>query len=253
VTTEGVPLQEWDFFGAGSLFVQATENAELESASEADLNEIISKGLFKASTDDVKSLLLGDRKFFSNGFDQLLKSLTLVPAGSIKTLNIIAHSTSQQQLDFIVDFVFKKDLGIMDFEATDNTQKPLQNVDLNELVTMPPEINVDGIPVKLSEVRKAFPVDGEVHVFNMSNPLREEFLQALANLFQVRTTGFTRKPVRVNATVIAQTEEEEFVLSKKIDIGFTSDPVTFQVDFFSQLLQEDRARTGLFTAFPRRV
>jgi hypothetical protein len=109
------------------------------------------------------------------------------------------------------------------------------------------------VPVKLGDVRKAFPVDAEVHVFNMSNPLTEEVVQALANVFQVRTTGFTQKPVRVNATLIAETGGEEGVLSKKVDIGFIGDPVTTQFDFFVHLLQEDRARTGLFTAFPRRI
>ena len=108
------------------------------------------------------------------------------------------------------------------------------------------------VPVKLSDVRKAFPVDAEVHVFNMNNPLREDFLQALSNVFQVRTTGFAQKPVRVKATLVGETNDENVVLSKKIDIGFIGDPVTSQADFFAHLLQQDRAQTGLFTAFPRR-
>jgi hypothetical protein len=125
---------------------------------------------------------------------------------------------------------------------------------MNDLFTLlaTPEINVDGVAVKLSDVRRAFPVDGQVNVFNMRNPLREDFLQTLANVFQVRTSGFARKPVRVRATVIGETGSEDVVLSKKIDIGFPGDPVNSQVDFFSNLLREDRARTGLFTAFPRR-
>lgn len=154
----------------------------------------------------------------------------------------------------MVEFVFTKGGDFLDDAESEDPQKPFQNVDLNKLTTLltVPEINVDGVTVKLSDVRKAFPVDAEVHVFNMSNPLREDFLQALANVFQIRTTGFTQKPVRINATLIAETENEDAILSKKIDIGFMGDPVTSQVDFFVHLLQQDRAQTGLFTAFPRR-
>ena len=57
----------------------------------------------------------------------------------------------------------------------------------------------------------------------------------------------------VKATLIGEAENGTAILSKKIDIGFIGDPVTAQVDFFVQLLQEDRALTGLFTAFPRRA
>jgi hypothetical protein len=252
VTAEGVPLQEWDFLGFASLSVKASDTAEPVPASGADLDDIISKGFFTASTEDARSLVRGDRQVLGDGFDKLLLSLSLVPAGSVKTLNIVAHSTSAQRLDFIVDFIYLKDIGDLDHRVIENPQRPLQNLDLSDLFTLSPEINVEGIPVKLGDVRKAFPVDGEVHVFNMSNPLREEFLQALANVFQVRTTGFTQKPVRVNATVITEIAAEIPVLSKKIDVGFLGEPVTLQVDFFSQLLLEDRAQTGLFTAFPRR-
>jgi len=198
--------------------------------------------------------MLGDRKVLGTGFDKLLLALSLVPAGSVRTLNLVAHCTSVRRLDFRVQFIYTKGSDFIDHEVEEDPQRPFQNVDLGELVRLlaTPEINIEGMPVKLSDVRKAFPVDAEVHVFNMSNPLNEEVVQALANVFQVRTTGFTQKPVRVKATLIAETEAEGGVLSKKIDIGFIGDPVISQVDFFVHLLQEDRARTGLFTAFPRR-
>ena len=259
VTAEGVPLQEWDFFGETFLKVKESATAEPQVALGADLDEIISKGFFKAESSDIRSLLLGDRAVFGNGFDNILRQLSLVPAGSVKALNIVAHCTSRERLDFSVTFIYTKGLDVIDPDVlvqvvSEDPQRPLKSVDLNGLVSLlaTPEINVDGVPVKLSDVRKAFPVDGEVHVFNMSSPLREEFLQALSNVFQVRTSGFTQAPVRVNATVIGETDGEGRILSKKIDIGFSGEPVMPQVDFFVHLLQEDRARTGLFTAFPRR-
>ena len=254
VTAEGVPLQNWDFYGTTLLLARATATDEPILASAADLEEIITKDLYKADMDHVTSLMLGDRKVLGTGFDKLLLALSLVPAGSVRTLNLVAHCTSVRRLDFRVQFIYTKGSDFIDHEVEEDPQRPFQNVDLGELVRLlaTPEINIEGMPVKLSDVRKAFPVDAEVHVFNMSNPLNEEVVQALANVFQVRTTGFTQKPVRVKATLIAETEAEGGVLSKKIDIGFIGDPVISQVDFFVHLLQEDRARTGLFTAFPRR-
>lgn len=253
VTAEGVPLQEWDFYGSFLLLSRATAIDEPELASTADIEEMISKDLFKLNVDNVPSLLLGDRSLLG-GFDNLLLSLSLVPAGSVRTLNIIAHCTSVFRLDFAVDFIYTKGGEFIEHELREDPQRPFQNVDLADLSTLlaTPEFSVRGVPVKLAEVRKAFPVDAEVHVFNMSNPLREDFLQTIANVFQVRASGFTEKPVRVQATFIGESEGGEAILSKKIDIGFAGDPVTTQVDFFAHLLQEDRARTGLFTAFPRR-
>jgi hypothetical protein len=78
-------------------------------------------------------------------------------------------------------------------------------------------------------------------------------VQALANFFQVRTTAFVEKPVRVLAEVIATADEaSERVLAKKIDMGFLGDPPGPTVDYFDNLLAADRSGTGAFTAFPRR-
>jgi hypothetical protein len=255
LTAEGVPLQEWDFFGPTQLLARETEAEESQLPLSAVIEELIAKDLFKADVDTVPSLLLGDRRIFSIGFADLLLSLALAPAGSVRHLNIVAHSTTRLRLDFSLGLTYQKGSSFVEQEVRNDPQSPFRNVDLGDLVKLQatPEIGVDGVPVKLGDVRKAFPIDGEVHVFNMSNPLREDFLQALANLFQVRTTGFTRKPVRVRATLIGETEAGEPLLSKKIDIGFVGDPVTAQVDFFVHLLQQDRGQTGLFTAFPRRA
>lgn len=254
VTAEGVPLQDWDFYGSFLLLSRATATEEPELASAADIEEMISKDLYKLDIDNVPSLLLGDRKVFGNGFDDLLLSLSLVPAGSIRTLNIIAHCTSIFRLDFAVDFIYTKGGDFIEHQLRENPQRPFQNVDMGELAALltSPDITVNGVPVKLADVRRAFPVDAEVHIFNMSNPLRENFVQTIANVFQARTTAFIEKPVRVQATLVAETESEAAVLSKKIDIGFSGDPVTSQVDFFAHLLQQDRGQTGLFTVFPRR-
>ncbi len=254
VTSEGVPLQEWDFFGGTAVLVKPAASAEPSAPTSEDVQELISKGLFKANARNVERLLLGDRKVFGIGFDKLLLQLSLVPAGSVKSLNIIAHCTSVFRMDFNLEFVHTRGTDDLDHTVEESTQRPLQNIELNEIISLlaTPEISVDGIPVKLADVRKAFPVDAEVRVFNMSNPLREEFIQALSNLFLVRTSGFAKKPVRVSATFIAEGTGDEPILTRKVDIGFIGDPIQEPVDFFAHLLQKDRALTGLFTAFPRR-
>jgi hypothetical protein len=258
VTDEGVPLQSWDVHGPASFMISRTPTGEPDFPTLDDVRKIIAKGNFVPRSEDLTTLLLGERKVFATGFDQLLSSLSLVPAGSVKTLNIVAICRSVISLDFLSELVFTSagDLGDRPALAS---ERPLQNLTLAEAVALlaAPEFNLEAMTVKLSDARKAFPVDGEVRIFNLFNPLREDFVQALANVFQVRTSAFARKPVRVLATVIAETGGTEetldtAVLAKKLTIGFLGDPVPFEADFFEHLLQQDRARTGLFTAFPRR-
>ncbi len=258
VTDEGVPLQSWDVHGPTSFMISRSSTEELDFPTLDDVKKIIAKGNFVPRSEDLTTLLLGERKVFATGFDQLLSSLALVPAGSVKTLNIVAICQSAVSLDFLSELVFTSAGDLGDGPAP-TSERLLQNLTLAEAVALlaAPEFNVEAMAVKLSDVRKAFPVDGEVRIFNLFNPLREDFVQALANVFQVRTSAFARKPVRVLATVIAETGETEetldtAVLAKKLTIGFLGDPVPFEAVFFEHLLLQDRAQTGLFTAFPRR-
>jgi hypothetical protein len=258
VTDEGVPLQTWDAHGPTSFLIRRSPGEDPDFPTLDDVKKIIAKDNFVPQSKDLNTLLLGERKVFATGFDHLLRSLSLVPAGSVKTLNIVATCQSAVSLDLLSEMVFTA-AGDLGDRPAPTGERPLQNLTLAEAVALlaAPEFNVEAMAVKLSEVRKAFPVDGEVRIFNMFNPLREDFVQALANVFQVRTSAFARKPVRVLATVIAETGETEetldtAVLAKKVTIGFLGDPVPFEADFFEHLLHQDRAQTGLFTAFPRR-
>jgi len=259
VTDEGVPLQTWDVHGPTSFMIRRSSTGEPDFPTLDDVRKIIAKGNFVPRSEDLTTLLLGERKVFATGFDQLLRSLSLVPAGSVKTLNIVAVCQSAVSLDFLSELVFTSTGDFGDRRPALPSERPLQNLTLAEAVALlaAPEFNLEAMAVKLSDVRKAFPVDGEVRIFNLSNPLREDFVQALANVFQVRTSAFARKPVRVLATVIAETGGTEetldtAVLAKKLTIGFLGDPVPFEAVFFEHLLLQDRAQTGLFTAFPRR-
>jgi len=259
VTDEGVPLQTWDVHGPTSFMIPPLVHRGTGLPDARRRQENHRQGQFRPRSEDLTTLLLGERKVFATGFDQLLRSLSLVPAGSVKTLNIVAVCQSAVSLDFLSELVFTSTGDFGDRRPALPSERPLQNLTLAEAVALlaAPEFNLEAMAVKLSDVRKAFPVDGEVRIFNLSNPLREDFVQALANVFLLRTSAFARKPVRVLATVIAETGETEealdtAVLAKKLTIGFLGDPVPFEAVFFEHLLQQDRAQTGLFTAFPRR-
>ena len=259
-TAEGVPLQEWDFYGlAYNLLYQETASGPAELASEAQIEEMIGLRQWKPTNPaDFESGLLGNRKMKGNSFSDLLFALALLPAGSMKTLNIVAHAIGMGELAFsAIDFIFIKSLETIESSTLDLDEiDPLSRMSLTELLALTGDTSINTLSgsVKLADVRKAFAADAEVHVFNLGNPLLPEYLQALSNAFQTRVSGFIQKPVRVTAEVIAITEEaSERILSKKIDVGFTGDPVNQPVDFFIHLLQRDHpARAGLYTAFPRR-
>ena len=142
-------------------------------------------------------------------------------------MSIVAHATAVNRLDFAREFVFDEALG-----ETDSGHEPetfaLSSLDFNELLGLTGDAPIEvqgGTQVRLADVRRAFPVDAEIHVFNLTNPLQPEFVQALANFFQVRTTAFVQQPVRVLAEVIAVTDPaSERVLAKKVDVGFQGDP-----------------------------
>jgi hypothetical protein len=251
VTLEGVPLQEWDYFGEGGLQVKDDANAEARSADNAAILETIDKGRWRAvSPDDLKALTLGDRTLKAQDLKDLLLNLSLAPAESVKTLNLVGYALGSMGLTFYPEFVFVRDSARL--EMTVEPGLGFDIGDLFELMTTG-KFAFLGTTVTLTDARRALPPDGVVNVFNMQAPLSEIFVQTLANFFQVRTTGFVSKPVRVIPTVIGESVAGELLVSKKIDVGFDGDPPGPSVDFFSQLLQQDRAASGAFTAFPRRT
>lgn len=255
LTTEGVPLQEWDIYGvAYQLSFLADGSSETVTPSQQQIEQIVDAGLWTPTDPrDFDPLLLGDIRRTTNSFGSVLLPLSLLPAGSLRTLNLMVHATRMNRLAFAEEFVFDEALGAL--TAVEDEILPLRYLDFPAVLAMIGDrpIDVDGTPVRLADVRRAFPVDGEVRIFNLTNPLREDFVQALANLFQVRTTAFVRKPVRVLATVITQTEEaSERILAKRITVGFPGDDPGTTVSFFTHLLGLDRSITGTHTAFPQR-
>jgi hypothetical protein len=254
VTTEGVPLQEWDFIGGGySLFYQETDAGPRELATGTQIEEIIGQDFWTPTkAEDFRPLLLSDRRVLSADFGDLLFALALLPAGSMRALNIVAYATDPRKLVFVRDFIFVKSQE--GFLTRSEAPTPLSSLDVQSLLALNDDAPIgtsDG-NVKLTDVRKAFPVDGEVRIFNLESPLSPEYVQAMANFFQVRTTGFVKKQVIVRAEVIiAATEDEPPTLDKKV--ALIGDPTSQAVDFFVNLLQQDRALTGAYTAFPRRA
>lgn len=260
-TAEGVPLQEWDFYGlAYNLLYQENDSSQADFPTETQIEEMVNlRQWVPTNPRDFEPLLLGNRKMPGNSLGDLLFALALLPAGSMKTLNLVAYARTVEELAFSsVDFVFNKSIETTDSSILNREEiDPLSRATQSELLALfgnTPIATPSGT-VKLADVRRAFAPDAEMRVFNLSNPLRPEYLQTLANLFQVRVSGFTQKPVRVTAEVIAVTAEaSERVLSKKVDVGFRSDPIDQPVGAFVHLLQRDHpARAGLYTAFPLRA
>jgi hypothetical protein len=254
VTREGVPLQTLDFIG-GRYSLSIEDETGSDATSEAAIEDMVNRGSWlPTKEEDFRSLTLGDRQSFVASFGEILQSLSLMPVESVKTLNIIAHA-GPSSLIFKFDYLFNQATG--ELIGTPGTiLDPLQQVAFPALVNLASAslpIEVGPLKVDLTDVRKAFPVDGEVRLFNIDSTLSAEYVQAMANLFKVRTTGFVSKHVKVTAEVIAVTEPaSERVLSKKVTVGRSIDPVSKSVPFFENLLAEDRGFTGAFTAFPRR-
>ncbi|WP_377641822.1 hypothetical protein [Oryzobacter terrae] len=259
VTLEGVPLQEWDLFGVGySLLYDPIGAAGPDVPSETQLEQVVTAKRWKPTTPtDFRPLLLGDLQRGVSSLGDVLFAVSLLPTGSLRTLNLVAHATGGILLSFGATFVFDEATRETTTVHEDDAPDALSRVDLTELLALGQQQDVtrpDGSTFRLEDVRRAFPADGEVNVFNLSNPLRHDYVQGLATLFGVRTTAFVEQPVKVTAEVIAVTDPaSERVLSKKVTIGFIGEQDAVPpVDAFSHLLLLDRSLTGSFTAFPRR-
>lgn len=125
---------------------------------------------------------------------------------------------------------------------------------LGDLLDAPAQIPVpnENTTVQLADVRKTFTPDGSLQIFNIENPLNSDFIQTIANFFQVKTTAFTQ-PIRVLAQEIRVSNETPPSLLKSYRLGFGfaigDPPPAHTVDRFDHLLSEDAA----LTAFPRRI
>ncbi|KAE8764007.1 hypothetical protein [Georgenia thermotolerans] len=258
VTPEGVPTQEWDVIGTG--YDEDRVGTPPHGATplpDADLEQrLATEGTWVATrVEDLRPLLLGDQRRGASDLGVLLRALSLSPTGSIRALNLVLHATADHELAFGGVFTYDEVSGGLTGPAVQDPA-PLAVLGLGDLlgVTGGGTVEVDGGVVALADVRSAFPVDGEVRVFNMTHAISSELVQAVANLFQVRATGFVRKPVRIVAEPVAASADPAAppVLAKKVTVSELGTPAGPSAEFFTQLLDLDRAATGAFTAFPRR-
>ena len=252
VTAEGVPLQEWDFVGGGYELLFREFETDPGSAVNSETIKVIIQEDFWVPTlaEDFRPLLLGDRRVFGADFGELLFALSLLPAGSMRALNVVGFASNSVTMNFEREFVFTAVTGGLTSRspaATDLTALTLQK--LLELNSDAPIATGSG-SVKLADVRRAFAPDGEVHLFNLETRLSPEFVQATANLFQVRATGLVKLPAAVTAEVIAEGTGGEIILAKKVELGGGAAAKRFGA--FVNLLAEDPSVTGISTAFPRR-
>jgi hypothetical protein len=254
VTSEGVPLTNIDLFGKYTFQVKQAGNAVAPTA--AQLKKLIDDGNWRAaSAEDFRSVSLADQRGIIPSFGVLLQSLSLMPSRSVKTLNLVAYGDGSGGLDFDRDFTANLDDDSFTERHGDEPGLSLLSLEtILELLTTTGPIGDDGRKANLADVRSSLAVEGEVRLFNLESPVSSTFVQALANLFQARVTGFVREAPNIDAEVIGETHDEfdpTGILDRSIVLLQGGATKTFE--FLENVLQEDRAITGAFTAFPKRV
>lgn len=254
VTSEGVPLTNIDVFGKYTF--QVKEGGATVVPTAAQLKKLIDDGNWRAaSAEDFRSVSLADQRGIIPSFGVLLQSLSLMPSRSVKTLNVVAYGDGSGGLDFARDFT--ANLDDESFTERHGDESGLSLLPLEavlELLTTTGPIGDDGRKVSVADVRSALAADGEVRLFSLESPVSSTFVQAVANLFQVRATGFVREAPTIDAEVIGETHDEfdpAGILDRSVVI--LQGGVTKTFESLENVLQEDRAVTGAFTAFPKRV
>ena len=146
------------------------------------------------SAEDFRPLLLGNRRVLAADFGELLFALSLLPAGSMRALNVVGYASGPETMQFEREFVFIQSPEML--TEWSEEAEGLAALTLQKLLSLTSDVAIttSNGNVKLADVRKAFAVDGEVRVFNLGNHLSPEFVQAMANVFQVRATGLVKKP-----------------------------------------------------------
>ena len=231
--------------------------------SEDEERQLIASDNWRPDGDDLDEIVHPQRHW--NMFATMLVNFSLIPAGSIKTLTLVGYSPplvidghNRLGVCFSFDYtcVFAKQEGqwfAEDKRALYHTI-PFLSIRLDDLVNADAELYLPGDwpAVQLANVRKAFASNARLRIFNLANGLTENFIQAIANFFQVQTVAFV-DPVMVLAKEIGVSNETppKLLKSYRFGIGSATDnsPPTRTFDRLEQLLNEPEA----YTAFPRRA
>ncbi len=251
VTNEGVPLQDWMAWGSYGRFFIANDDAPKVTITIDFERELIASNLWRPDFQDFDNFL-GTTNRGSNGFDYLLYSLSLQPAGSVQNLSFCGYIELVDTLHWEGDLIFNKTTKewSSDFPVNEPAFASLREKDLAtvpDIITRPYNRGT----IRLADVRKAFAANAQIFIypFFQSSSTRD-FIQIAANFFQVKATGFPQRQIHVYAQEIGVSTSNELLKSYSFALPTFADPdPANKVGRVEQLLSDPSA----FTAFPRRA
>ena len=114
-------------------------------------------------------------------------------------------------------------------------------------------MEVDGdLTLSMDDVRSGLAPDAEVRLYCIGEGASENFVQALANLLQVKVIAFTDARIEFRVEVIEGAEIfNRPALSKRVVVTPRLGSATFVFNNFEQMVTEDAAKTGRVVALPR--
>jgi hypothetical protein len=252
VTNEGVPLQDISSVGLYNLSVRDKEGADPEFIDIDTERQFMGSNLWRPSNTDLKQIVGPERSWSS--FGNLLFSLSVMPVGSVKSLSLVGYAPGTTYFSFHYDETFDKQRSEwVPEESFVSAEAPFVSIRMNDLLNATAELTLPGtLPkVQLAEVRKAFAPNGQLRIFNISNSLTRNFLQVIANFFQIQSIAFA-DAIRVMAEEIGVSDTTPPALLKSYRFGFGfaigDPPPARTVPRLEDLLNEPSA----YTAFPRR-
>jgi hypothetical protein len=255
VTRDGVPLQSIANVGIYGLAMREKEGADETTIDEDTERQLIASNLWQPDLIDLGQIVAPERSWSS--FGSLLFSLSVMPAGSVRTLSLVGYAPEKTAFSFNYSQIFDKKRGEWIPVNGDVSGEPhFLSIRMKDLLhatavtALPPLPGGDFPKVELADVRNAFAANAQLRIYNIGL-VTATFIQVIANFFQVQTVAFP-KGVRVLAEEIGVSDTNPPALLKSYRFGFSivGDPSPARtVQRLEHLLNEPLA----YLAYPRRV
>lgn len=242
----------------GTLKFLPTGATEAVDPTPAQMKIIADKdGWVPTAMSDYLNLAVGGRLVGLRRFTAVLRYLSLLPAQSLRTLNIICHCPDFNTLVFQQDFVFSEATGITTGVAPDPQNPTFAEVSIQELIQLHELGSIeldDNLILAMDDVASAFAEDAELRLFCIGESgASEQVAQTLANLLQVKVLAFTDARIAFKVEVLEGAEVgNKPALSKRILATPRFGTQSFVFNNFEQMVTEDAAKTGRIIALPRR-
>jgi hypothetical protein len=243
----------------GTLKFLPTGASEAVEPTPAQMKIIADKdGWVPTKMSDYLNLAVGGRLVGLRQFTGVLRYLSLLPAQSLQTLNLICHCPDFITLVFERDFVFSEQSGVTTIADPDPQTGPFEEVSVTELIELSEQGSVEvdsGLIMTMNDVRAAFAKDAELRLFCMGDGATENIAQTLANLLQVKVIAFTDARLKFSVEVLEGAEVNgKPALSKRISASPRfSGGSPYLFNNFEQMVTEDAAKTGKLVVRPKLV